>query len=264
MNSGVQVSNIGGYANVIQSLRLIEEGGFTNSNDSSGNKGIISLHAEDTTIKVMEREASAKWTDTNVKQADLEGYSLVSRYVQTKNKIYLREVDEIGLTGGDVNATGLLSDAAFPATAAAGAVASLTPQAAYDEIATLINTQHDLVSNTPEYMATSVTMPTRVMSHLQRTMMDTASGVGSTLEALKTNFPDISFVSTFRAESVGGTSRTVAHSTSDESMIMRIPQALTIGEIIKVGSFDFHMDSKYRIAGLDVLEGTAGAILTGL
>lgn len=90
VNSGVQVSNIGGYANVIQSLRLIEEGGFTNSNDRSGNKGIISLHAEDTTIKVMEREAQAKWTDTNVKQAEMEGYSLVSRYVQTKNKIYLR------------------------------------------------------------------------------------------------------------------------------------------------------------------------------
>ena len=47
-------------------------------------------------------------------------------------------------------------------------------------------------------------------------------------------------------------------------MIMRIPQPLTIGEIIKVGSFDFHVDSKYRIAGLDVLENTAGRLLTGL
>jgi hypothetical protein len=63
---------------------------------------------------------------------------------------------------------------------------------------------------------------------------------------------------------VGGSSATVAYANSDEAMKMRIPLALTIGEIVKLGSFNFHVDSKYRIAGLDVLEDTAGRILTGL
>jgi hypothetical protein len=47
-------------------------------------------------------------------------------------------------------------------------------------------------------------------------------------------------------------------------MVMRIPQPLTIGEIVRRGSFNHAVDYKYRIAGLDVLEDSAARILTGL
>ena len=47
-------------------------------------------------------------------------------------------------------------------------------------------------------------------------------------------------------------------------MKMRIPVPLTVGEIVKMSSFDFRVDSKYRIAGLDILEDSGGRILTGL
>ena len=71
---------------------------------------------------------------------------------------------------------------------------------------------------------------------------------------------------TSKAESanLGGTSATVAWSTNPDAMLMRIPQQLTIGEIVNKGSFAFQQDAKARIGGLDVAENLAGRILTGL
>lgn len=263
VNSGIEANNSGGYTQRIQSLRLLEQGSFKTAGDASGNKGKISLTAEDSFIKVVEREAESNWTDTNIKQAELQGINLVSDYITSHNKIYLREVDEIGYTGIGTQ-KGLLNFAGFTSTAASGAVETLTAQEMYDEIATLITSQHNGVYNTAEYMANRVDMPVTVYNKYASTMLNTANGSSTVLKALQDNYPGITFTATFRAESVGGTSVTVAYNNSSEAMVMRIPQPLTIGEIVKRGSFDFHVDSKYRIGGLDVLEGTAGRLLTGL
>lgn len=263
VNSGITTDNSGGYAQIIQSLRLIEDGGFTQAGDASGNKGKISLHAEDSTIKVIEREAHSIWTDTEVKQADLQNINLPSRYVSAHNKIYLREVDQSGLVGLNGN-TGLLNHAGFTSGSAGGAIATLTAQEAYDEIATLITDQWNGVNNTMEYMASVVVMPVTVSNVLSSLILNTAAGDKSVMAALQANFGTVTFMSSARAADVGGASATVAFSINQEAMVMRVPETLTIGEIIKVGSFDHKVDSKYRIAGLDVLENTAGRILTGL
>jgi hypothetical protein len=263
VNSGITSDNSGGFAQIIQSLRLQEIGGFTTSGDRDGNKGKISLLGEDSSLNVIEREAESTWTDTQIKQAELQNISLPSRYLASHNKIYLREVDESGLVGLEGN-TGLLNHAGFTSGAAAGPIAGLTAQQAYDEIATLITDQWNAVNNTPEYMATRVVMPIDVSNVLSSLILNTAAGDKSVMVALQNNFASVQFSASFRANSVSGTSRTVAYSVSDEVMVMRVPQTLTIGEIIKQGSFDFKVDSKYRIAGLDVLENTGGRILTGL
>lgn len=263
VNSGIEANNTGGYAQRIQSLRLLEQGGFKTAGDASGNKGKISLTAEDSFLKVIEREAESNWTDTNVKQADLQGINLVSDYISSHNKIYLREVDEIGYVGID-SKTGLLNHAGFTSGAASNSVENLTAQEMYDEIATLITAQHNGVYNTAEYMANRVDMPVTVYNKYASTMLNTANGSSTVLRALQDNYPGVTITATFRAESVSGSSVTVAYCNSNEAMVMRIPEPLTIGEIVKKGSFDFHVDSKYRIAGLDVLENTAGRLLTGL
>lgn len=263
VNSGVQVDNSGGYAKRIQSLRTQEIGGFANAGDQSGNKGKISLAGEDSFLKVLEREAHSKWSDSEIKEADLQGINLVSRYVQSHNGIYLREIDEAGYVGMNGN-EGLLNSTAFTSGAAAGAIGTLTAQQMYDEFAGLITDQHNGVNNTPEYMATRVDMPIPVMNTLKSTMLNTAAGSSSVLKALQDNFPDVTFRSTFRANDVGGSSVTAAYSVNDEAMKMRVPVPLTIGEIVKISSFNFQIDSKYRVAGLDVLESTAGRLLTGL
>ena len=263
VNSGITADNTGGYAQQIQSKRLIELGGFTNSADDSANKGKISLAGEQSFLKVVQREASSDWSDTEIKQAAIEGVNLPSQYVATHNKIYMREVDEIGLLGVN-GVNGLLNNSAFVSGAASGAIGTLTAQQMYDEVASVIVDQRNAVNNTPEYSCNKVVMPVTVMNTLQITMLNTANGSSTVLKALRDNFPDVAFETSFRAASVGGSSATVAYSTSSDAMIMRIPQALTIGEIVKKGSFDFHVDSKYRIAGLDVLEATSGRILTGL
>lgn len=264
VNSGIQADNTGGYSRRIQSLRLQELGGFTTSGDQSANKGKISLAGEDSFLNVIERESHSKWSDSEIKEAELGNVNLPQRYVQAHNGIYMREIDEIGLTGKDQIAAGLLNYSGFTSTSASGAIGTLTPQQMYDEFAEQINAQKDAVNNTPEYMVSRVTMPTSVLNVLQSTILNSANGASSVLKALQDNFPDITFVSTFRAEDVGGTSVVAFHSINEESMVFRVPIPLTIGEILKVGSFDFQVDSKYRIAGLDVLENSSARLLTGL
>lgn len=96
INAGIQADNTGGFAAKIQSLRLVEQGGFKTAGDASGNRGKIGLAGEDSYLTVIERQAESTWTDTEVKQADLGGVNLPMKYIQTHNKIYMRELDEIG------------------------------------------------------------------------------------------------------------------------------------------------------------------------
>jgi len=263
INSGVEADNSGGYARRIQSLRLQDLGGFTTSGDASDNKGKISLAGEDSFLRVVERESHSKWTDSEIREAELQGINLPQRYVQAHNRIYMREVDQIGLVGGIGN-EGLLNYSGFTSDSAAGAITTLTAVGKYEAFADLITSQRNAVNNTPEYSTNRIITSTEVMNDLAATILDTAAGSMSVLAALRANFPDVTIMGSFRAGDVGGASATVAYSNNTEVMKMRIPQPLTIGEIIKLGSFDFQVDSKYRIAGLDVLEDTGGYILTGL
>lgn len=268
VNSGIVADNSGGYARRIQSLRKIANGSFRTAGDVADDKGKISLRAEDSTLLVLEREAESDWSDSDVKESALQNINLVSEYVKTTNEIYMREIDEIGYLGKADSgiATGLLNYAGFSTVAATGAIGTLTAQEMYDDIAGLIIAQYNAVNNTPEYMAVKVDAPIYVLNTLAVTILNSAAGAASVLSALKANFPGVEFRGTFRADNAGGAgvSHTVAYSNNSEAMKMRIPLALTVGEIIKVGSFKFLMDSKYRIAGLDVLENSAAYILTGL
>jgi len=264
INSGIQVDNTGGYSRRIQSLRLQDQGGFTTAGDASSNKGKISLAGEESFLNVVIRESHSIWSDDEIQEADLQGINLVSRYVETHNRIYLRELDAIGYLGINGNA-GLLNFSGFTAESAGDTVDELTSLEAYDEIATLITDQRNGVNNTPEYMANRVDMPVRVMNELSKKILDTGNGSMTVMTALQNNFPDIQFRGTFRADGVAGVgSVTVAYNNNDEAMKMRVPLALTIGEIVKTNSWDFRVDSKYRVAGLDILESSAGRYLTGL
>ncbi len=145
----------------------------------------------------------------------------------------------------------------------------LNAQQKYDSIKALIIAQNDAVNNTPEYRANRVIMPVRVYNDLRSTVYDSAASTSNVLQALKDNFPEIEFLATFRADTVanGGSlvnSATVAYNNSEESMVMRIPQPLEIGEIVKISSFNYHVESRARVGGLDILETTTGYILTGL
>lgn len=266
MNSGIEINNTGGYADRIESLRIIGQGDFTNSGDSTTTKGLISLKGEKSYLNVIQREAHSKWDDTEINQASLQNINLVEDLMNETNKLYMRNMDLIGFTGiPDVaTSTGLLNYGSFTSGAAGGAIGTLTAQQKYDEIKDLIIAQRNAVNNTPGYTANKVIMPISIRNDLDATMMDTASGNKTVMFALQQNFPDVSFSATFRAESVSATSVVIAFSSSEEVMKMRVPQPLTIGEIVRNGSFDYQVDSKYRIAGLDILEDAGGRILTGL
>lgn len=268
LNSGLEIDNTGGYARKIQSLRLLDKGGFKVSSDYDDNKGKISVTGEDSDLKVYPHQAHSIWSDDEVKEAEMQNINLPARFLAAHNSIYQKELDKIGLVGM-TGGVGLLNYTGFASDSAANTAGALTAESLYQEIADLIVDQHSAVQNTPEYMANRVIMPVRVMNVLKAKILNSAAGSSTVLKALQDNFPDVMFLATFRADTTanGGdlaTSATVAYSNNGEAMKLRIPVPLTIGEIVKPSSFEFRVDSKFRIAGLDVLEDTAGRRLTGL
>tara|TARA_R100000655_G_scaffold15789_3_gene34804 strand:+ start:9385 stop:10356 length:972 start_codon:yes stop_codon:yes gene_type:complete len=264
-NIGIDSDNSGGTAKRIQSLRLLDHGEFAMAGDRTSNKGKISISGEDNDILVYDKEAFAEWTKGDIETAAVENYSLTNRLMSAMDKQYKREIDEIGFTGIGANA-GLLNNSEFSTSVASGSIASLSPQDLYDEIASLITDQHNGVANTLEYMADVVVMPTDVLNHIQRTMLNTNADTSTILAALRSNFAGVNFVSSYRANDGGlsSASATVALKASEDTMKFRIPTPLEIGQIIQLGSFNWKVDARYRAAGLDILESTSGRILTGL
>jgi len=263
---GLSIDNSGGYVNVLDSLRLTEQGEFKTSGDIDSNKGKISLSGDKSYLHVLSKEAYVKWSRTDVEQANLQNINLVSKLLATGDKIYKREVDEAILIGiSDYSAsTGLLNYGSFTSSGASGAIGTLTGQEAYDEVAEFITDQHNGVNNTKGYMADKVIFPVSVMNVLQRTILNSAGATRTVLTALKENFSEIQFLSTFRAESVGGSSVTLAIASSDQAVKIRVPQPLQVSDIVMVSGFDYRIDMAYRIAGADILENSAGRLLTGL
>lgn len=258
VNSGISFNNMGGYARVIESLRLTPLGSFSDSSDLSDDKGKISLSGEGNFLKVYEKEAFSSWSKTEVMQADLQNINLVSQLLSAQNKIYLQEMDVIGYLGIDDN-KGLFNNTFFPTSPAAKFYADMLGQELYDAIAGALRSQWDTVSNIYEYKANRVVMPIGMFNKVATQVINTAAGSYSVLKYLKDNFPEVEFLSTVRT-----LDKLVAFSSNEQAMVMRVPQPLEIGEIIKTSSFRFEVECKFRAAGLDILQKDAGFILTNL
>jgi hypothetical protein len=265
MNLGITVDNTGGYNDEIQSLRVIPTGQFRDVSDRSDGKGKIDIKGENSNIKVLERIADSDWTDSQAERASNQGINLQNQFVSAHNEQFQRELDEFGLLGFS-GREGLLNNSDYTSNSASNTAANLSATDMYNEIADLIRDQHSTVQNIPQYKANVVLMATTVMNEYKSTILDTAGSHKSVLSALQTNFPDVQFVESHRANASNfnsGGSRTVAFSTSEEAMKYRLPVPLTISEI-EQHLFQYYVASKFRAAGLDILEKNSGQILTGL
>lgn len=262
MNSGIQADNTGGYAQQIQTKRIQELGDFTKSSDISQPKGKISIAAEQGTLNVSEYEAGSDWTDTDVRQAAMGNINLMDSLLSAANKVYMRKIDTAGLIGLDGN-EGLLNNSLFTSEASSVDSTSATGEQMYGEVAELITDQWNGAVNIPEFMADRVILPISVMNRLNSTLLKSESGSKTVLAAIQENFRTVTFLSSHRAESVSATRVMVAFSSNSEGLIFRLPLPLQIGEVVKLGSFNFHVDYKFRLGGLDVLEPAACRLMTG-
>ena len=259
LNSGIQADNSGGYSQVVESLRTLGQGEFKTSGDRSSDKGKISLKGETNLIQVISREAESEWSESDLQTAALQNINIQQKLLGYHLEQYQREVDAIIANGvaDKAGSVGLLNNSDFATAASGDTIDNLSGIQAYEAIASCITDQHNAVNNTPEYMANAVMLPVNVYNHISREILNSAGSEKTILSALKVNFPDVAFYVSFRATKV------CAYSTSGEAMKIRIPLALTVSPIVRLG-FKYKVESNYRIAGLDILEASSGRYLTGL
>ena len=79
--------------------------------------------------------------------------------------------------------------------------------------------------------------------------------------ALQDNFPTVQWMASAKCSAQR---KAVAFSNDMQALRLRIPVPLQVGELVKISSFDYQTDYKYRIGGIDVLEKESGHILTRL
>jgi len=263
LQTGITVDNSGGFAEVITKRKQSVQADLNfGGSDRGANKGKISLGREKDTISVYGDTRFSEWTETELKQAKHENINLVTEYIKGHFKVYNELIDKAGYEGVLGN-KGLLTYTGFASASASGAIRSLTAQAMYDEFSALIVDQWNGVNNTSGYMANVVVTSPVVINKLSTTMLNTAGSTKSVLKALQDNFAGVKFVGT--AKAYDGTSSTaVAIANGEDAVTFRVPQRLTIGEIIKKSSFKYEVESMFRVAGIDVSEDTAGRRLLGL
>ena len=230
-------------------------------------EGKITLAGESDTIPVFTMEAESDWSEIELKQAELENINLPSRLFEGHAELYNRKIDDLGYLGqvrtdGSQKTLGLLNYGWTSAAAAATAQAS-TGVELYDEIAELITAQWAGVLNVDTYKADNVVMPDDVYNSCMTKILNSAGSEMSVMSALRANFPSVTFSLTTKANSVGGTSRTVAFSSNRRAMQFRLPVPLNVSAVHQRG-FKYYVESYFGVAGLDVIESGAGRILTGL
>ena len=273
LNQGLVINNEGGYATSILKLKLQTQGDFRESGDNTNTAGKISLTGEDDSIPVYTLEAESDWSEIELKRAELQGINLPSRYFEGHAERYNQKLDVIGYIGqvradGTQKTTGLLNYGWDTVGAAGDTAENLTGQELYDEIAGLITAQWAGVLNVETYKADRVVMPSRVYNVCSTKILNSAGSEMSVLRALVTNFPQVTFGMTTRADSTanGGalaTSTTVAFSSNRRAMQYRLPIPLNVSSVHQRGH-KYYVESFFGLAGLDVIEEDSAQTLTGL
>ena len=267
LNSGIVVNNEGGFSTSILKLKLQVAGGFKESGTNTSTTGKITLTGEDDSIPTFTMEGESDWSEVELKQAELQNVNLASRYFEGHSELYNRKIDELGYLGqtrtdGTQKTLGLLNFG-FTATSAAGAASTLTGEALYQELADLITDQWAGVFNVEAFMADRLVVSDLVYNVAAKKFLNTAGTELSVLKALEMNFPAVTIVITTKARDVGGSSKSTAYSSNRRAMQMRIPVPLNISSVDQRG-FKYYVESYFGVAGLDVIESTAGRHLTGL
>lgn len=267
---GITVNNEGGYADSIKKLKLQISGEYRESGTNTNTTGKITLLGEDDNIPVFSMEAESDWSEVELKKAELQNINLPSRFLEAHAEVYNRKIDTIGYIGqvrtdGTFKTRGLLNYAGWDTDSSAVTAAAATGVELYQEIADLITRQWANVFNVPTYMADHVVMPNSVYNIAQSKFLNTAGTELSVLRALQMNFPNVTFGMTNQAEAGNAAvaSVTVAMSKNRRGMQFRLPVPLNVSSIDQRG-FKYYVESYFAIAGLDVIEDGAAAILTGL
>lgn len=264
--TGVSISNVGGLANTIDKIKTTPRGQFKSARDGDDTQGIISLSAERGKINVVQMDArSEAFTDDDLTRAAQNNIPLVTEYTGAMFSIFQQSNDGEFYSGETTGQKGLLNNALFASTNAAGLIDTLTGEEMYDILATLITDQWSGVFNAPAYMANVVVVPINVYNTIKRKKLNTAGGESrvSVLTALTDNFGQVKFVPTFRCGS-GADSITCAFSNNMQSMVYRLPKPLTIHPQFKLSPTKYNIEADYRVAGLDIAESKSGRKLIGL
>lgn len=265
---GVEVNNEGSGATSVLKVKMAINGDFAEIGDNTDGTGKVSLSGEDDSIPVWAKQASSEWSEMELLRADRQGINLPNRFLAAHSELYNRQIDSIGYVGqlksdGSSRAEGLLNFSGFTSTAASGTAASLTGDQLYQEIADFITDQWNSVLNVETYKADRVVLPTGAYNAMTKKVFNSAGSAMTVRAALEANFPEVTFITTAKANDVGGNTVAVAYSSNRRAMQLRIPDPLMVSNVWNLGS-KYGVESFFGIAGLDVIENAAGRILTGL
>ncbi len=261
LEQGITVNNEGGYADAITKLKVNAQGEFKLAGQNTNSNGKISIGMESDTIPVFSYEGNSDWSEMDIKKAELQNINLIQRFVGAHDIIYKQTIDTIGYLGQAGKTEGLLNFSDFSSDSAAKTFATSTGQEMYDELRELIQSQRSSVLLDAVFSCDRLVMHPDTFQQINGTFINTAGGLSTVKEAIERT-QNVTIGVTPKAE-IGGVKRVVAYSSSEQAMQMRIPVQLSLSNTDQRG-FRYYIESMFAVAGLDLIEGDSGAILTGV
>lgn len=242
-------------------------------------KGVITVGYSSTGLLVEDFEASSHYKEVDILRSAMLNDALDASLIEGHTRSYKTTVDSVAFLGmqNEAGATlveGLLNNSLVDSSLTGNATASFSSQsgvAMYNDIKSLVATQHGKCGGEQTlHVDTLVTSP-RVMSLLSTTTYGTSSTADyqnpkTIAEMIKTNLGITEIRATNHAAGLdtgtGGGDRICLFNRTPDVMMLSLPQPLKFSEVFK-DCFDYRFKSLFRVAGLMINQKVGFAYLKG-
>ena len=245
---GFTISNVGGYANFVTSIKRATYGGYEKQGNKSKTKGIIGVIGNQTSIPIFGYDAISTFTEVDIKQAQLEKRNIRTELYQAHGEAYFAKIDEMVY-----DSIGTLG---FEEVPSGGDWDTKTDDEISNELRNFIIGQISDVNN----IQRGDTLILPKSKYLRIVFSDYKSfSERSILEKVRDSLRSIGI--TFKAVGTNKlTKDAVFLNTSRANALLRIPLPLRFSREHQQG-FQYSFMGMFRVGGLDISSPKIGRIL---
>lgn len=248
---GFSISNVGGYANYITSIKRSTYGSYEKSGNKSNTKGFIGVTGEAEAIKVEGYEAISTFTEVDIQQAKIENRNIRNELYKAHGEAYFSKIDDMVYSS--------LAEQGFEEIVSGGDWDTKTDDEISNELRNFIIKQLT-DANSPQRGDTLILPKDQFLrvnfsdykSYSEKTIIEKVQ------DSLRTQGITLKVIGSDKLQD-----RAYFFSSSRRNILLRIPIPLRFSKVHNSG-FKFSFMGMFRVGGLDSASDKIGKVLTGI
>lgn len=248
---GLTISNVGGYANFITSIKRATYGGYEKQGNKTKTKGIIGVTGNAEAIQVQGYDAISTYTEVDLQQAKLEKRNIRTELYMAHGEAYFTKIDDMVYNS--------LSTLGFDGDTSAGDWDTKTDDEIANELRNFVIKQitatnrmqrgDTLILPKDKYLRIAFS---DYKSFSERTILEKLA------DSLKTQGIMLKVIGSDKL-----TKNAYFINTNRNNMLLRIPLPLRFSATHTQG-FEYSFMGMFRVGGLDISNTKIGRVLEGI